>query len=244
MDDALFEKYYERELEGEALKAFEESLRLDENFVIAYKEYAQSRQALQSLQMKATENRLKDISLPITNHEHQHKRRSIIRNTAIAASLILFICFSYLINKGSSLDYQRLADNFYEKPINPAIKSTDAAENIFTTAYTLFDSKDYSKAKEAFRNILNRDPENMDALEGLAHCQYQLEEWEEASRHFNNLYKHHKNIASKENSEWMMILIALQKKAEKSSLIEMLDPMLNESQHSYHFKAKKLIESL
>lgn len=244
MDDAIFEKYYQRELEGKALHAFEEKLRLDENFVTAYKEYVRSRQALQSLQMKETENRLKDISLPITQHEHRHKRRSIIRNTAIAASLILFICFSYLINKGSSLDYQRLAENFYEKPINPAIKSVDAEENIFTTAYTLFDLKDYAKAKEAFRNILNRDPKNMDALEGLAHSQYQLAEWDDAGRHFTNLYKHQSDIASKENSEWMLILIALQNKAEKSSLLKMLHPMLNEEKHSYHFKAKKLMESL
>ena len=229
MDKTLFEKYYQRELQGKDLFDFEEKLRLDESFVKSYKAYIKSK------------NNATRLSL---EEEKKLKTRSIIRNTAITAAVILFVCFSYFINKQTSKDHVTLAQNFYEEPASLQLASTNNKDNIFQTAFTLFKEKKYTKAKEAYRNILHRDPKNMDALEGLAHSQYQLKEWTEAKRHFTNLYEHHTDQSSIENNEWMLVLIELQNKADKSSLVEWLNPMLKNENHAYHFKAKKMMESL
>lgn len=101
--------------------------------------------------------------------------RSALSTFLLALSLVLFIPVGMSAQSNSKTEFK------------------GSPEKILEEANKLYSAQRFSKAKEAYIEVLKKDPENFDATVRVGKCSYFIQEYDDAARYFESAIEIDKN---------------------------------------------------
>jgi len=183
----------------------------------------------------------------LTQLHHSYSKERVKQNLLRVAASLTFIMviggifWLFLPNVGHN--YARLADQYYKvyDPIT-AIRSGDQpSDQLLAEAFDLFTRKDFTKAANKFKDLLNLNPSNNMARFYLGISLMETGKPAEAIPHMQEIILQ-KDVLFQNQAEWYMALCFL-KTNEKEKAIGHLKNLVAKSGH-YKVQAQKLIKEL
>ena len=243
MDDQnyiLFESYLSKGLSQDEINAFESRLKNESDFNQAFKTYKELVSFLEhkfenEAASTAFQNNLETISN--TYFEKQETAKKVVRfkpwQYAMAASVVLLIGI-FTFNNFSNPTFSDY--NNYEV-ISLTVRG--AEDDLLKEAENAFNNKDFAKAETVFRNLIERDSDNLELLLYASIANIELGNYEIADTILQDLRSG--NSAYKNKATWYLALSKLKQK-DHDACLEILRAIPEDADD--YKEAQKLINKL
>lgn len=233
MHQELFEKYYYKELIGEALNNFEKKLVNNPEFKEEYLSYKNISDAFRE------DGKIECLIRDISNIDDNHKPVIRRRHYAAAASVILLMtCSWFFIEYMNSYSNSELYTLYFE-PYK--IIKRGECENDNRKPYNLYAEKKYDQAIIGFVYLLDKDESIPEANFFLGISYMQTNKFDEAVKCFKVNLDNQPNLLV-ELSEWYAGLCYL--KLENDEKAKEIFSEISYSGNSYTAKAEHILKYL
>ncbi|MCB0706863.1 MAG: hypothetical protein KDC34_16220 [Saprospiraceae bacterium] len=168
-NDAQIEMYLDGELQGDALKQFEATLKQDTSLANRLKFHQDLAASLGDSQAIDVQKQITEIGRSFFQESASEKPAPKLvpvwrRPLAIAASFLVLLAVSYFTWQavsGLAPSGERLfAQNFTSYPLDQVVRGSEATQSDFEQTVQLYLDGHYQQASEAFRTQLSLDPQN------------------------------------------------------------------------------------
>lgn len=186
--------YFQRMLDMEEIKRFEQRLAEDNDFAEEVAFYLSAKQSLKQeaeREKKEWFRQLLDQQAPVINIDQSRtSKKAWLYRISAAAAVIVVGFFAWSIFFSRSASPEQLADNYINKDLKTLGVKMSADMDSIQRGLTLYNSGQYDSAALIFETISQRDPGN-DLAEKYAGIAYlQLGNYEKALQYFRQFEKY------------------------------------------------------
>ncbi|CAM1343071.1 tetratricopeptide repeat protein [Tenacibaculum amylolyticum] len=261
------DKYLNKEMDAEEIKAFEEQLMVDKTLYEAFKLESDMRKMyedeewkignrsvlktekatqLKSFYSSGEATKLRNtISAVISEEKKRNKRRLFLKSIAVAASIAFAVSVSYTLFYNNP-NYNDLYNTYFESEAGSLpsfVNRGSDVEDLLTKGQFLFEEKNYKEAIKIFGVYQETSEEKANVLSyiynGLSYLE--LKDFAKAEDQFLLLEK--SNTLQSKKSQWLLALVYLKEGKEKQ-LIQTLKRITKTPTNYNYTKARYLLEKL
>ena len=165
--------------------------------------------------------------------------RPLFRRLAVAATLGLLLLAAGYLWVDTTFDSVAMADHRYQEAPTPLSRSAENQTVILIEGFTAYRNQNWDEAITALDKVDVSNPSYSEAKYFLGHAYYQNGQYEEAAEVFQ-IPALIRDVRFEEDAEWYTVISLLADRADRSSLLDALQSILEEENHSYHQQAIRL----
>lgn len=171
----------------------------------------------------------------------QLKPKRRLRVLSLAASFLVLVVTGSLIFSNTSYSNQQIAIDSYKDPgLTANMKGSDTQVSPLETGTNAYYRNNYKEAIESFSTVPNDSDYYLEAQYNLAHTHYQLKEYDKTIDLFQYVIANSQDARLIEASEWYLALSYLASNNKGDSFQQLMDKMIMNENHRYHFAAKEM----
>lgn len=184
--------YFQRMLDAEEIKRFEQRLAEDNDFAEEVAFYMSAKQSLKQeaeREKKEWFRQLLDQQAPVINIDRRSTQRIWIYRLSAAAAVVVIGFFAWSIFFSQSASPEQMADNYVNKDLKTLGVTMGAELDSTQNGLRLYNSGQYDSAVVIFDAISQRDPANYLPKEYAGIAYLQLGNYEKALLYFRQFEK-------------------------------------------------------
>ena len=184
--------YFQRMLDTEEIKRFEQRLAEDNDFAEEVAFYLSAKQSLKQeadVEKKEWFRQLLDQQAPVINIDRRSTQRIWIYRLSAAAAVIIVAFFAWSIFFSNSASPEQAADNYINTELKPLGVTMSAELDSTQNGLRLYNSGQYDSAVVIFDAISQRDPGKYEPKKYAGIAYLQLGNYEKALQYFRQFEK-------------------------------------------------------
>lgn len=234
----IFERFIEKQLNEDELKAFNSKLNLDIQFKKEFEAYNEINTTLQNQKIREFRTMIKDI------HENEFgskkKRKIQMYRYAAAASFLILVVIGFLLwNTNYSKSNKNDIFSTYYADLHI---SKSEADKIYLNAANAYKNKEFESATNLFSQLSVKEPENEAFQFYLAMSYLGKGDMQNAQEIFEKQYQQKSSLFT-DNIQWYLGVVYYKTKQYKKAL-ELFTTIANNPKHYNTKKAQRAIEQI
>jgi tetratricopeptide (TPR) repeat protein len=184
--------YFQRMLDTEEIKRFEQRLAEDNDFAEEVAFYLSAKQSLKAeaeLERKQRFRELLSQQSPVVNIDRRSTQRIWIYRLSAAAAVIIIAFFAWSIFFSQSAPPEQIADNYINKELKTLGVTMSASLDSTQNGLRLYNSGQYDSALLIFEALRQRNPGNYEPKKYAGITYLQLGNYEKALQYFRQFEK-------------------------------------------------------